>query len=440
MHVDAREVLGAQQEPSTGTGETGMEDRDWRDGRVAMDRRDFIALSLALSAASMLPRVVLGDTPTRTAPLPRRKLGTLEVSALGVGCMNFYWAYGPATTKEQAIRVIRAAYDRGITFFDTAEIYGPFLSEETVGEALAPMRDRVVIASKFGFDITPAGQIRGLNSRPEHIRAATEGSLKRLKTDRIDLHYQHRVDPKVPIEDVAGTVRDLIAEGKVRHFGLSEAGGATIRRAHAVQPVTAVQNEYSVWTRDPEHEVLPTCEELGIGFVPWSPLGMGYLTGKVTPEVTFGAGDLRAMFPRFTPEARRANRPIVELLQRVGQRRGATPAQVSLAWLLAKKPWIVPIPGTTKLNHLDENVHALDVTLTNDDVREIDQRFATIGVHGARTTREFLERTDDGAKLGSSSKGGHGMSPLPAARARQAPTGHHTTHVQPPSTPSRITP
>ena len=423
-------------------------------GRTIPDRRQFIAAGLGVAAAALFPAASYGASDTRAEQaagigasstpeakrMIHRRLGTLEVSALGLGCMNFYWAYGPATTKGDAIRVIRAAYDRGVTFFDTAEIYGPFLSEETVGEALAPMRDRVVIASKFGFDITAAGQIRGLNSRPEHIRKATEGSLKRLKTDHIDLQYQHRVDPTVPIEDVAGTVRDLIDEGKVRHFGLSEAGGATIRRAHAVQSVTAVQNEYSVWTRDPEHEVLPTCEELGIGFVPWSPLGMGYLTGKVTPDVTFGAGDLRAMFPRFTPEARRANRAIVELLQRVGQRRGATPAQVSLAWLLARKPSIVPIPGTTKPNHLDEDLRALDVTLTTDDLREIGDGFAQIGVRGARTTAQLLERTDDGAKLGSSSAGGHGMSPLPAARGRRAPEGRHTTNASPPSIRPRNSP
>lgn len=275
----------------------------------------------------------------------------------------------------------------------------------------------MVIASKFGFNITPEGQIRELNSRPEHIKQVTEASLRRLRTDRIDLLYQHRIDPEVPIEDVAGAVKDLIQEGKVRHFGLSEAGGATIRRAHAVQSVTAVQNEYSVWTRDPEPEVLPTCEELGIGFVPWSPLGMGYLTGALTPSTTFAAGDLRARFPRFTPEARRANRPVVELLQRVGQRQEATPGQIALAWLLARKPWIVPIPGTTKLNHLEEDLGALRIALTADDIKEIEDGFAKIQVQGGRTTEQLLAQTDIGAKLGTSSVGGHGMSPL-----RQNPT------------------
>src|SRR5215217_9028225 len=295
--------------------------------------------------------------------MQKRTLGNsnLEVSAVGLGCMNLNWAYGPPTDKQEAISLIRSAYERGVSFFDTAEAYGPRLNEEVVGEALAPFRDRVVIATKFGFDIGPDGEFRGLNSRPEHIKQVAEASLERLKTDRIDLLYQHRVGPNVPIEEVAGAVKELIEEGKVGHFGLSEAGGATIRRAHAVQPVAAVQNEYSVWTRDPEHEVLPTCELLGIGFVPWSPLGMGYLTGDVAPDATFGPGDLRAMFPRFTPEALRANRGLVDLLRRVGARKGATPAQVALAWLLAQKPWIVPIPGTTRLDHLDEDLGALDV-------------------------------------------------------------------------------
>lgn len=348
-----------------------------------------------------------------------RRLGPLEVSALGLGCMNMVWAYGPPVDKSHAISVIRAAYERGVTFFDTAEIYGPFTDEEYVGEALSPFRDKVVIATKFGFDIDPdTRRINGLNSRPEHIKRVVEASLRRLRTDRIDLLYQHRVDPNVPIEDVAGAVKDLIREGKVKHFGLSEAGGATIRRAHAVQPVAAVQNEYPVWTRDPEHEVLPTCEELGIGFVPWSPLGMGYLTGKVTPSATFPAGDLRGMFPRFTPEALGANRPVVELLERVGRRKGATPGQVALAWLLALKPWIVPIPGTTKLNHLEENLGALKVELTAADVKEIEDGFAKIRVQGARTTEQLLAQSDIGAKLGTSSAGGQGMSPPPRKPAR----------------------
>ncbi len=350
--------------------------------------------------------------------MKKRKLGksNLEVSALGLGCMNFAWAYGPPTDRQLAIKVIRTAYERGVNFFDTAEVYGPFLSEEIVGEALAPIRDHVIIATKFGFEIDPVTRERhGLNSRPEYIKRVAEGSLKRLKIDTIDLFYQHRVDPNVPIEDVAGAVKDLIQEGKVRHFGLSEAGGATIRRAHAVLPVTAVQNEYSVWTRDPEHEVLPTCEELGIGFVPWSPLGMGYLTGKIITSTTFDlVSDLRASlkFPRFTPEACRSNWPVVELLQRMGRRKNATPGQVALAWLLAKKPWIVPIPGTTKLSHFEENLGALTVQLSAADVKEIDDGFASIQVQGARAPEALLKAHDIGANLGTSSAGGHGLSPL----------------------------
>jgi aryl-alcohol dehydrogenase-like predicted oxidoreductase len=358
-----------------------------------------------------------GTPSTASTRAAHRRLGSLEVSPLGLGCMNFAWAYGPPTDKQTAIAVIRAAYDSGVTFFDTAEVYGPYLSEEILGEAVAPFRDRVVLASKFGFDVGPAREMRGLNSRPEHIRQVAEASLKRLNTDRIDLYYQHRVDPKVPIEDVAGTIKDLIRDGKIRHFGLSEAGGSTIRRAHAVQKVTAVQNEYSVWTRDPEPEVLPTCEELGIGFVPWSPLGMGYLTGKVTPATTLDPkADLRVRFPRFTPEARAANRPVVELLERIGQRKGATSGQVALAWLLAKKTFIVPIPGTTKLEHLKENLGALEVAITPDDVREIDDGFAKIGVQGARTNDANFAMIDVGAKLGTTSQGTSGNSPLPAAR------------------------
>ncbi len=350
--------------------------------------------------------------------MQKRKLGksNLEVSALGLGCMNFAWAYGPPTDRQQAIKVIRAAYERGVTFFDTAEVYGPFLSEETVGEALAPIRDHMIIATKFGFEVDPITKQRhGLNSRPEYIKRVTEGCLKRLKTDTIDLFYQHRVDPAVPIEDVAGAVKDLIQEGKVRHFGLSEAGGATIRRAHVALRVTAVQNEYSVWTRDPEDEVLPTCEELGIGFVPWSPLGMGYLTGAITPSTQFDPNsDLRVShsFPRFTPEARQANRPVVELLQRVGRRKDATPGQVALAWLLAKKPWIAPIPGTTRSDHLEENLGALKVQLSAEDVKEIDDGFTSIKVQGARAPEALLKVHDIGANLGTSSAGGHGLSPL----------------------------
>jgi aryl-alcohol dehydrogenase-like predicted oxidoreductase len=337
----------------------------------------------------------------------KRKLGksNLEISALGFGCMNMSWAYGPPVNKQQAITVIRAAAERGVTFFDTAEVYGPYLNEEVVGEALAPYRDKVVIASKFGFDIAPDGKFRSvLNSRPEHIKQAVEGSLKRLKTDHIDLLYQHRVDLKVPIEDVAGAVKDLIQEGKVGHFGLSEAGGDTIRRAHAVQPVTAVQNEYSLWTRDPEFEVLPSCEKLGIGFVPWSPLGMGYLTGGIDPSISFDpVSDFRARYPRFTSEARRANRPVVGLLKRIADRKGATPAQIALAWLLAQKPWIVPIPGTTKLEHFEENLGALEVDLKNDDIREIEDGFLKLHVQGARAPEDLMATVDVGAKLGTHS-------------------------------------
>jgi aryl-alcohol dehydrogenase-like predicted oxidoreductase len=285
------------------------------------------------------------------------------------------------------IAFIRAAMDRGVTFFDTAESYGPFTNEELVGEALAPFRDQVVIATKFGFDIDPeTGQRRGLNSRPEHIKQVAEVSLKRLKVEAIDLFYQHRVDPDVPIEDVAGAVKDLTREGKVKHFGLSEAGAQTIRRAHAVQPVTAVQSEYSLWTRDPEAEVLPTCEELGIGFVPWSPLGQGFLTAKIDPAMAFDTSDVRSWFPRFTPDARKANQTIVDLLTHVAARKNATPAQIALAWLLAQKPWIVPIPGTRKLERLDENLAAVAIELTSDNLREIDTATSKIKVQGARGT------------------------------------------------------
>ena len=303
--------------------------------------------------------------------MQKRKLGKdLEVSALGFGCMGMSFGYGPAADKQEAIAVIRAAVERGVTFFDTAEVYGPLTNEELVGEALAPFPKQVVIATKFGFDLAA---FPGLNSHPEHIKQVAEDSLNRLKTDVIDFFYQHRVDPNVPIEEVAGAVKDLIQQGKVKHFGLSEASAKTIRRAHAVQPVTAVQSEYSVWTRDPEAEVLPTCEELGVGFVPWSPLGQGFLTGKVDHTMTLDSrSDLRATFPRFTPEARKANWAVVELLNEIAKRKKATPAQIALAWLLAQKPWIVPIPGTTKLHRLEENLRAVDVELTSDDLRDID--------------------------------------------------------------------
>jgi len=325
--------------------------------------------------------------------MQKRTLGRshLEVSAIGYGCMGLEAVYGPATDRQEGIRIIHAAVERGVTFFDTAEAYGPFTNEELVGEALAPFRDRVVIATKFGFDIAPDGQRSGgLNSRPEHIRQVADASLKRLKTEVIDLFYQHRVDPNVPIEDVAGAVKELIAEGKVRHFGLSEAGAKTIRRAHAVQPVTAVQSEYSLWTRDPEPEVLPACEELGIGFVAWGPLGQGFLTGKIDSTTSIGSSDFRAASPRFTPEARKANLAVVDLLQEIAARKNATPAQIAIAWLLARKPWIVPIPGTTKLHRLEENIAAAGVELTAGDLRDIETAVSKIDVHGARLPEAIL--------------------------------------------------
>jgi aryl-alcohol dehydrogenase-like predicted oxidoreductase len=317
--------------------------------------------------------------------MQKRTLGKsgLEVSALGFGCMGISFGYGPATDREQGIRIIRAAVDGGVTFFDTAEAYGPFANEELVGEALGPVRDHVVIATKFGFKFDN-GKQAGLDSGPSHIREVAEASLKRLKTDRIDLFYQHRVDPNVPIEDVAGTVKDLVREGKVRHFGLSEAGAQTIRRAHAVQPVTAVQSEYSLWWREPEQEVLPTLEELGIGLVPFSPLGKGFLTGHIDDKTTFDPADFRNVVPRFTEENRKANLAFVDWLKAFAERKRATPAQVALAWLLAQKPWIVPIPGTTKRHRLEENLGAAKVQLTRDDLREIDRAASQITVHGAR--------------------------------------------------------
>jgi len=316
----------------------------------------------------------------------KRKLGSsnLEVSAIGYGAMGLDFGYGPATNRQEAIRVIRAAVERGVTFFDTAQVYGPFTNEELVGEALAPFRKEVVIATKFGFEFDRDGRQRGLNSRPEYIRQMTEGSLKRLGIEAIDLYYQHRVDPNVPIEDVAGAVKDLIQKGKVKHFGLSEAGGRTIRRAHAVQPVTALQSEYSLWWREPEAEVLPTLEELGIGFVPFSPLGKGFLTGKIDETTNFDSSDFRNTVPRFAPENRKANQAVVDLVGRIAAKKQATLAQIALAWVLAQKPWIVPIPGTTKLQRLEENLGAAAVELTPDDLREIDRAVARITVHGAR--------------------------------------------------------
>lgn len=325
--------------------------------------------------------------------MKNRTLGTLEVSALGLGCMGMSANYGAASDKREMIAVIRGAHERGVTFFDTAEVYGPFINEELVGEALQPIRDHVVIATKFGFDINPdTGERSGkFNSHPEHIRQVCEQSLKRLRTDRIDLFYQHRVDAATPIEDVAGTVKDLIAEGKVKHFGLSEVGGETLRRAHAVQSVTAVQNEYSLWARDVETNVLPVCEELGVGLVPWSPLGQGFLTGAVKPDQTFDTKDVRSWFPRFTPEAMQANQALVDLLKRVAASKGATPAQVALAWLLGQKPFIVPIPGTRKLSRVEENMASQNLDLTTADLNEIREVAERIEIHGGRGTgREIV--------------------------------------------------
>lgn len=326
--------------------------------------------------------------------MKKRTLGNrgLEVSTIGLGCMGMSFGYGPAADKQEMISLIRSAVERGVTFFDTAEAYGPFTNEELVGEALAPFRDQVVIATKFGFKFEAGGQ-RGLDSRPTHIQEVAEASLKRLKVDAIDLFYQHRVDPAVPIEDVAGAVKNLIQEGKVKHFGLSEAGVQTIRRAHAVQPLTALQSEYSLWWRTPEAAVLPTVEELGIGFVPFSPLGKGFLTGKIDEHTTFDSSDFRNIVPRFTPEARKANQALVDLLGKIGGRKKATPAQVALAWLLAQKPWIVPIPGTTKLHRLDENIGAAAVELTSEDLREIESAAAQITVQGARYPENLEQMT-----------------------------------------------
>jgi aryl-alcohol dehydrogenase-like predicted oxidoreductase len=322
--------------------------------------------------------------------MQKRKLGkgNLEVSAIGLGCMGLSFGYGPAVDKQQGISLIRAAVEHGVTFFDTAEVYGPFTNEELVGEALAPFRDQVVIATKFGFKIEN-GKQAGLDSRPEHIKEVADASLKRLKTDRIDLLYQHRVDPDVPIEDVAGAVKDLIHQGKVKHFGLSEAGVKTIRRAHAVQPVAALQSEYSLWWREPEAEVLPTLEELGIGFVPFSPLGKGFLTGKISQDTQFDKTDFRNVVPRFTPENRKANQAMVDLIGRFAQQKKATPAQVALAWLLAQKPWIVPIPGTTKLHRLEENIGAAAVELKPDDLQQLESAASKIPVQGARYPEEL---------------------------------------------------
>jgi aryl-alcohol dehydrogenase-like predicted oxidoreductase len=401
-----------------------MKKKETIKGSEGISRRDFIGKTALAGAGLAFGKFAFaapnsqfnGNTANTLISISdKRYLGSLEVSELGLGCMNIAWAYGPPTDRKEAIKLIREAYENGVTFFDTAEVYGPFFSEEVVGEALEPFRDQVVIATKFGFNVTSSGERLGLSSRPDVIRRVTDGCLKRLKTDRIDLLYQHRVDPNVPIEDVAGTVKDLIKEGKVKHFGLSEAGAATIRRAHAEQIVTAVQNEYSFWTRDPEHEVLPVCEELGIGFVPWSPLGMGYLTGKITTNTTFHDTDLRKSlsFPRFTKDAIEKNRPIVEILEKVGQRKEATPGQIAIAWHLARKPWIVPIPGTTKISHMKENLGSAKVQLNDEDMRELESEFAKITVHGKRAPESLMEAHDIGVNIGSSSIGGHGKSPLP---------------------------
>ena len=326
--------------------------------------------------------------------MQKRKLGksNLEVSAIGLGCMGMSYAYGPAMDRQQGISLIRAAVERGVTFFDTAEIYGPFTNEELVGEALAPFRDQIVIATKFGFKIDPnTGEEIGVDSRPEHIKEVVAASLKRLRTDVIDLLYQHRVDPDVPIEEVAGAVKDLIQQGKVKHFGLSEAGVQTIRRAHKVQPVTALQTEYSLWSREPERELIPTVEELGIGFVPYSPLGRGFLTGKISESTKFDEGDFRNIAPRFSEENRRANQAVVDLIGRFAQQKKATPAQVALAWLLAQNPWMVPIPGTTKLHRLEENLGAADLELTPEDLRELDIAASKIPVQGDRYPEERLK-------------------------------------------------
>src|SRR4030088_1555488 len=330
--------------------------------------------------------------------MQERKLGKsgLEVSAIGLGCMGMSFSYGPPKDKQEMTFLLRAAVERGITFFDTAEVYGPFSNEELVGEALAPFHGKVVIATKFGFDLSGSDNrpgAAGLNSRPEHIKQAVEESLKRLKVNVIDLLYQHRVDPNVPIEDVAGTVKELIQQGKVKHFGLSEAGARTIRRAHAVQPLTALQSEYSLWTRTPEKEVIQTLEELGIGFVPYSPLGKGFLTGKIDENATFDSSDFRSTLPRFTPEALKANQALINLLGSIAERKKATPAQIALAWLLAQKPWIVPIPGTTKLDRLDENIGAVSIELTPDDLRDINEAASKITVQGARYPEKLEKMT-----------------------------------------------
>ena len=367
-----------------------------RDPR-SLSRRDFLANTALIGAGlavGPLSWAASSDQPKDINKMKTRKLGTLEVSELGAGCMSISANYGPPAPRDQGIKVIRAAYERGVTFFDTAEVYGPFTNEELVGEALAPFRDKVVIASKFGFDLE--GGSGGLNSQPEHIKKVIESSLKRLKTDRIDLYYQHRVDPKVPIEDVAGAIKNLIKEGKVLHFGLSEASARTIRRAHAVEPVAAIQTEYSLMERDPEKNgVLAVCEELGIGFVPWGPVGMGYLTGKMDAHTKLDPNtDLRSGFDRFSPENLAANMPVVELLRRFAAKKNATPSQIALAWLMAQRPWIVSIPGTRNIDHLNENLGATNVQLTPADLSEIQTAFSAITVHGGRMNEMQMQIVD----------------------------------------------
>jgi aryl-alcohol dehydrogenase-like predicted oxidoreductase len=360
-----------------------------------LTRRELLINAALIGAGMAVAPMVWSASPQPkgTITMNKRRLGKLEVSELGAGCMSISANYGPPADRSQGIELIRTAYERGVTLFDTAEVYGPFTSEDLVGEALAPFRDKVVVATKFGFDMDNIG---ALNSRPEHIRKVVETSLKRLRTDRIDLYYQHRVDPAVPIEEVAGTIKELIAQGKVLHFGLSEASAKTIRRAHAVQPVTAVQTEYSVMNRDPENNgVLQTCDELGIGFVPWGPVGMGYLTGKIDVQTKLDPKtDLRSGFDRFTPENIAANKPIVDLLKRVSLEKGSTPAQVALAWLLAQRPWIVPIPGTRNLSHFEENVQAINVRLSPADLRQIESEFAKLKVHGGRMNAMQMQVVD----------------------------------------------
>ncbi|MEA4919290.1 aldo/keto reductase [Proteiniphilum sp.] len=393
------------------------------ENKNGISRREFfIKASMTvggIAASSFVPKfggfASAQATPVLSSQLPVRHLGSLKVSALGLGCMSLAGTYNPPMEMQQAIKLLRDTHELGVTFFDTAQLYGMGLSEEMVGKALAPIRDKVVIATKFGQAPAPGGGGIEINSRPERIKSSVNESLKRLQSDYIDLFYQHRVDPNVPIEDVAGAVQDLIKEGKVRHFGLSEAGAATIRRAHAVQTVSAVQNEYSIWTRDPEHEVIPVCEELCIGFVPWSPLGTGFLTGKYTPTTQFDEKyDVRVTFKfaRFTPEALKANWYIIELLQRIALRYEATPGQIALAWHLARKPFIVPIPGTTKLDHLKENIGAVTIKLSASDMEEIETAIAQNGVQGLRIPDEVLQTSDIGAILGTSSEGTHGKTPL----------------------------